>query len=153
MKKKFIGDMKTMSTIQQVYSGKLDICRDVEKLVPELQSIVFEIEDKIIPAFKTGKVRFEMKVFETIRTQERQIWLYENGYSDTLKSNHMTGRAVDFVLNRKGVWLWKGYENLYEIFGEVVTEFCPKLKWGRDFINKKGLKMYDYPHWELRKDA
>ncbi len=59
----------------------------------------------------------------------------------TLRSNHMSGRAVDFVPVKDGKLWWNASKEVWEIMGEV-GEACG-LKWGgrwKDFP--------DSPHFE-----
>lgn len=61
--------------------------------------------------------------------------------TNTLRSNHMSGRAVDFVPVKDGKLWWNAPKEVWEIMGEV-GESCG-LKWGgrwKDFP--------DSPHFE-----
>ena len=61
--------------------------------------------------------------------------------TQTLRSNHMSGRAVDFVPVKDGKLWWNAPKEVWEIMGEV-GEACG-LKWGgrwKDFP--------DSPHFE-----
>ena len=61
--------------------------------------------------------------------------------TQTLRSNHMTGRACDFVPVKNGALWWNAPKEVWEIMGEV-GEACG-LKWGgrwKDFP--------DSPHFE-----
>ena len=61
--------------------------------------------------------------------------------TNTLRSNHMSGRAVDFVPVKDGKLWWNAPKEVWEVMGEI-GEACG-LKWGgrwKDFP--------DSPHFE-----
>lgn len=81
-----------------------------EKLDAWLQAVA-----EAFPAYTAG-------VHETLRTPERQQWLWEQGRTRqgpivtwTLDSNHLHGLAADFhvALNGKAIWDPKVYERVY----------------------------------------
>lgn len=81
-----------------------------EKLDAWLQAVA-----ETFPAYTVG-------VHETLRTPERQQWLWEQGRSRpgsivtwTLDSNHLHGLAADFhvAVNGKAIWDPKVYERIY----------------------------------------
>lgn len=95
--------------------------------------------------------RLPIKVFETLRTEERQQELFDKGFSKTLQSRHLPNKlgkseAVDFVVFYSGRWSWDDKDlYIYEFFGQLVKrKFGNILRWGADFKTFK-----DYPHFEL----
>ena len=65
--------------------------RSQERLMgvePELKEVVYE-------AIKLTKIDFG--VIEGVRTEEQQKALVESGASQTMKSKHLEGRAVDLM--------------------------------------------------------
>jgi peptidoglycan L-alanyl-D-glutamate endopeptidase CwlK len=123
--------------------SKEDVNRDITLLKPEMQEMVNKIYRDII-VFN----RLPIELFEGIRTQERQQWLFDQGYSKTLNSRHFDGSAVDFVYCVDGHWSWDNYTLHYiEFLGKRVMELYPdKLVWGGSWIT-----FVDKFHFELRK--
>lgn len=74
---------------------------------------------------KARSAGFNVRVTETFRTMERQRWLYASGRSrpgpivtNTLKSSHRMGIAVDIVLinsNGSANWDVAAYQRLYRL--------------------------------------
>jgi len=121
--------------------AKEDVCSDTSLLVPEFQNIVSGIMNLVVI-----KNWMPFAIFETMRSQERQQWLFDNGYSKTLKSNHATGRAIDLVVCINGKWSWE-HIDLYKTMNQLVKE-----KFG-DKVNVGGLDFgtfKDYPHIEMK---
>lgn len=116
-----------------------------------------------------------MLVYETLRTQERQNYLYtkgrtraeldskgidfpakpnENKVTWTLRSKHLSGNAIDFVLNtRSSYWRQRGVKPtspwdtktpeallVWQQFGEIARELG--FNWGGFWAKK------DWPHVE-----
>ena len=61
--------------------------------------------------------------------------------TNTLRSNHMSGRAVDFVPVRNGALWWNAPDAVWQVMGEIGE--ANGLKWGGRW---KELK--DSPHFE-----
>lgn len=85
-------------------------------------------------------------IYETLRTVEQQRKNVTSGASQTMKSYHLVGQALDFVpVNSKGETLWNDYES--DSIKEAVS-FAKKLgfEWGGDwksFVDKPHLQ-YNY---------
>jgi peptidoglycan LD-endopeptidase CwlK len=117
----------------------------------------------------------EFVVLEGVRTPERQKQLLSQGKTQTLKSNHITGNAVDLVpkIDGKISWDWKYFYPLADIMDKAADELDIKLTWGsawngttEDWDNsKKAQEEYvrirrsagkdaflDGPHWEIPKE-
>ena len=123
--------------------SKEDIQNDVSLLVPEFQNIVSGIMNLIVV-----KNWMPFAIFETLRTQERQNWLFAQGYSKTLTSNHSTGRAIDLVVFIDGKWSWADkHIPLYKTMIVLVKDkYGDKVRCGGvDFGAFK-----DYPHIEMK---
>jgi peptidoglycan L-alanyl-D-glutamate endopeptidase CwlK len=118
-----------------------DVDNDVTHLKPELQDLVAKIKQNIIIYNN-----LPMKVFETARTPERQKWLFDNGYSKTLNSNHLTGSAVDIVYYLDGNWSWDNKIIYYFNFlgAKVKDLYGDQLTWGGEWAWK------DLAHYELK---
>jgi peptidoglycan L-alanyl-D-glutamate endopeptidase CwlK len=86
-------------------------------------------------------------VIEGLRSLERQKQLVASGASQTLKSRHLTGHAVDLVPigpNGKAAFDWPLYHKLGPAVKAAAEAEGVKLVWGGDWKNFK-----DGPHFEL----
>lgn len=59
----------------------------------------------------------------------------------TLKSKHLSGKAIDLVPVIKGKTCWNPPERVWQAMGEIGKKHG--LKWGGDWKEK------DYPHFEI----
>lgn len=115
----------------------------------------------------------DFAVNEGLRTVERQRQLYNSGASQTMKSNHLTGNAVDLVPTPSGKMNWNDWDNYYIMATAMrlaAEQLNIKVKWGgcwevingktgnpKDWVNAygdrqraKGKKPFtDGPHFEL----
>lgn len=84
--------------------------RDLSLLAPDFRR---RFEDWLREARKVADVR----VSETYRTPERQRQLVKAGLSRTMKSLHLTGKAVDIfiVVGGRAVWRHSAYKRLYQL--------------------------------------
>ncbi len=85
-------------------------------------------------------------ITEGLRTMEHQREMVRTGKSQTLKSRHLTGHAVDVVayLGANISWEWKYYEQIAAAFKQAGKELGTVIEWGGDW---KTLK--DGPHFQL----
>lgn len=86
-------------------------------------------------------------VIEGLRTIERQRQLVASGASQTLRSRHLTGHAVDIVpLDPKGQvsWDWPLYDKLSVAVKHAAASLSIPIEWGGDWRTFK-----DGPHWQL----
>ena len=96
-------------------------------------------------------------VTEGLRTIERQRELVAKGFSKTLDSKHLTGRAVDLIAagdldldgdidaqDKSLTWSPAIYGTLNVAMMQAATELGVKIRWGGSF---KG--WFDGVHWEL----
>ena len=109
--------------------------RSLDGLAPDFRDKVINIIDFL------GVHNVPLKVFETLRPPHRQKKLVDQGYSKTMKSKHISGEAVDFVVKIDGKWSWDydRYKLCYALFGTIAKHFG--VEWGGDWKSFK-----DYPH-------
>ena len=81
-------------------------------------------------AIELTKVDFG--VIYGMRTLEEQEKLVAAGKSQTMKSNHLVGRAVDLMayVDGKGVWELNVYDDLCDAMKEAAEELGTPVKWG-----------------------
>ena len=79
-----------------------------------------------------GKSKVDFGVSEGIRSVERQKELVERGASQTMKSLHITGRAVDLVvyIGSKVCWELNMYDDVAEAMREAARELHVPVRWG-----------------------
>lgn len=82
-----------------------------------------------------------------LRTEDQQRALVKAGKSRTMKSRHLTGHAVDFVVAEPGGGV--SYEHgdmaaCADIFKQAANELGVKIEWGGDWKS-----FVDTPHIEL----
>lgn len=90
----------------------------------------------------------DFAVLEGVRSQTRQEQLVKAGASQTMKSRHLTGHAVDIGAYVGGSvrWDWPLYNQLAAAMKKAAAELAIPLEWGGDW---KTLK--DGPHFQLPK--
>jgi peptidoglycan L-alanyl-D-glutamate endopeptidase CwlK len=82
-----------------------------------------------------------------LRTEEQQRAMVKAGKSKTMKSRHLTGHAVDFVVAEPGGGISYDHADMAEcakVFKQAAAEFGVKIEWGGDWKS-----FVDTPHIEL----
>lgn len=87
-------------------------------------------------------------ITEGLRTLQRQKQLVVIGASQTLKSRHLTGHAVDvvFIVDKRARWDWPLYKAFSNTVKDVAAEFGVPIVWGGDWKS-----FVDGPHFELNR--
>ena len=90
---------------------------------PELKEVVYE-------AIKVTKIDFG--VIEGLRTEEKQKQLVESGASQTMKSKHIEGRAVDLMayIGGRGSWELNVYDEIADAMKEAAVKVDVAVRWG-----------------------
>ncbi len=88
----------------------------------------------------------DFTVLEGMRTLQRQEKLYKSGASQTMKSRHLIGEAVDLGAWVDGgvEWSWPLYYKIAEAMKEAADELGVKITWGGDWVSFK-----DGPHFQV----
>ena len=88
----------------------------------------------------------DFSVLEGLRTPERQKQLVADGFSQTLKSKHLTGHAVDLgaLVNGTISWDKQHYHTIADAMKKSAEELKVNIRWGGDFKS-----FFDGPHFEL----
>lgn len=91
----------------------------------------------------------DFKITEGLRSKERQAQLVKEGKSQTLKSRHLGGFAIDFAVIIGGtvVWDFPFYRTVADAFKKASKELNVPIIWGGDWKTFK-----DGPHVELDKN-
>lgn len=72
-------------------------------------------------------------VNEGLRSQERQAELFKAGKSQTMRSKHLEGKAVDLVAYRNGKQTWddiEDYDKIAKAMKRAATELGLSVIWG-----------------------
>lgn len=88
----------------------------------------------------------DFMVIEGLRTIERQRQLVAKGASQTMRSRHLTGHAVDIAPVVGGTirWDWPLFHRLAPAVKLAAAEAGVPLEWGGDWKS-----FPDGPHWQL----
>jgi len=95
-------------------------------------------------AIKITEIDFA--VLEGVRSKTRQEHLVKAGASQTMRSRHLTGHAVDLGAYVAGSvrWDWPLYHKLAVAVKQAAAELQIQIEWGGDWTTFK-----DGPHWQL----
>ena len=76
--------------------------------------------------------RIDFGVTQGMRTIEQQKAYFEAGKSQTMKSKHLVGRAVDLMayVDGKGCWELNVYDDLCDAMKAAAEELGIAIKWG-----------------------
>ena len=96
----------------------------------KLEGVDSTLVDVVERAIELTKVDFG--VIYGMRTLEEQEKLVAAGKSQTMKSNHLIGKAVDLMayVDGKGVWELNVYDDLCDAMKEAAEELGTPVKWG-----------------------
>lgn len=85
-------------------------------------------------------------VTEGLRTLERQKQLLAAGASQTMRSRHLTGHAVDLAVKvgDEVRWDWPLYRDLAVVMKDAANQLKIPLEWGGDWKS-----LVDGPHYQL----
>ncbi len=88
----------------------------------------------------------DFSITEGLRTVERQKELVTQKKSQTMKSRHIVGQAVDIcvLIDGKANWDFENYRKVADVFKACARELGVTLTWGGDW---KTLK--DGPHFQI----
>lgn len=88
----------------------------------------------------------DFAVLEGLRTVERQRQLVKAGASQTMKSRHITGHAVDLgaIVGGQVRWDWALYYKIAAAMKQAAKELKIDIEWGGDWK-----KFKDGPHFQL----
>jgi len=76
--------------------------------------------------------KIDFGVVYGMRTEEEQEKLFAAGKSQTMKSKHLVGRAVDLMayVDGKGCWELNVYDDLCDAMKAAAEELGIAIKWG-----------------------
>tara|TARA_R110002124_G_scaffold77826_1_gene208129 strand:+ start:84 stop:536 length:453 start_codon:yes stop_codon:yes gene_type:complete len=90
-----------------------------------------------------GLTKVDFGVTFGLRTLEQQKELYDSGRSQTMKSKHLDGRAVDLVayFGSDVSWELNVYDDICDAMAEAARRHTLALKWGAAW-SEGDIRMY-----------
>lgn len=115
-----------------------------QKSRDKLEGVDIRLVRLVEQAIKETTIDFT--VLEGLRTPERQKQLVNDGFSQTLKSKHLTGHAVDLgaIVDGKLSWDKQYYPEIAKAMKKAAADQKVNIRWGGEFKS-----FYDGPHFEL----
>ena len=106
------------------------------------------VNPKLVEIVKLAitKSPLDFSVSEGLRTVERQKELVAQKKSQTMKSRHIVGEAVDIcvLIDGKANWDFENYRKVADVFKECAKELGVKITWGGEWVTLK-----DGPHFQI----
>ena len=101
-----------------------------QRSLDKLEGVDSDLVAVVKRAIELTKVDFG--VIYGMRTEEEQKKLVAAGKSQTMKSNHLIGKAVDLMayVDGKGVWELNVYDDLCDAMKAAAEELGTSVKWG-----------------------
>ena len=101
-----------------------------ERSIRKLEGVEKDLVNVVLEAIKLTKVDFG--VTYGLRTLEEQKELYASGRSQTMKSKHLEGRAVDLVayFGSNVSWELNVYDDICDAMAEAARRHTVAIKWG-----------------------
>jgi len=92
----------------------------------------------------------DFTVLEGVRSIARQEQLVKSGASQTMRSRHITGHAVDLGAYVAGQvrWDWPLYHKLADTMKKAAAECNVPIEWGGDWTSFKDGPHFQLPHKE-----
>lgn len=101
-----------------------------KRSLKNLEGVTPLLVDTVKIAITLSKVDFV--VIEGLRTIERQRELVARGASQTLKSKHIEGKAVDLMayIKDRGSWELNLYDDIADAMKAAAKQTGAKMRWG-----------------------
>ena len=101
-----------------------------DRSMGRLEGIEPELVGVVTRAIELTKVDFGVTC--GLRSKEEQRKLVESGASQTMKSKHLEGRAVDVVayIGSRITWEINVYDDIADAFKEAADELDVGIRWG-----------------------
>lgn len=110
------------------------------------------VNDDLVRVVKIAITRspLDFSITEGLRTVERQRGLVAQKKSQTMKSRHVIGEAVDIciLIDGKANWDFENYRKVADVFKTCAKELDVTITWGGDWVSFK-----DGPHFQIEKQG
>lgn len=115
-----------------------------QKSLDRLSGVHQDLVDVVKRAIEITECDFT--VLEGVRSVARQEQLFKAGASQTMKSRHITGHAVDLgaMINGSVRWDWPLYDKIALAMKAAAIEKQVAIEWGGSWKTFK-----DGPHFQL----
>ena len=115
-----------------------------KKSLDRLSGVHQDLVEVVKRAIEITEVDFA--VLEGVRSKTRQEQLVKAGASQTMRSRHLTGHAVDLGAYVGGQvrWDWPLYYKIADAIKKAAAELNVSIEWGGDWKTFK-----DGPHFQL----
>ena len=112
-----------------------------ERSLRKLEGVEKDLVNVVLEAIKLTKVDFG--VTYGLRSLEEQQKLFDSGRSQTMKSKHLDGRAVDVVayFGSDISWELNVYDDICDAFAEAARRISIPVKWGAAW-SEGDIRMY-----------
>lgn len=110
-----------------------------ERSLKALSTTHADMQRVIKRAIQISPVDFS--IIEGLRTREKQAEYVRKGASQTMKSSHLTGSAVDIVPFVNGRLDWDNWDNIYAMTAAVqkaAEELGVNIRWGGAWVRING---------------
>src|SRR5882672_8648104 len=116
-------------------------------LNPKSNELLTQVHPDLAKVVRATATTFPgvFQVTEALRSIERQKELVAKGKSQTMKSRHLTGHAVDLTLFVDGKPTWKNPHDYTDLSNHILArakEFGVHVRWGGDF-DEDGIPAYE----------
>lgn len=106
------------------------------------------VDEKLVDVIETSLMEspYDFGITEGLRTIEKQKEYVKAGKSQTMKSYHLRGKAVDIVVYKDGKVTWdlKYYKEVADIIKSVAKSKGVRITWGGDWKT-----LVDGPHFQI----
>lgn len=113
-----------------------------DRSMGRLEGVEPELVGVVTRAIELTKVDFGVTC--GLRSKEEQRKLVESGASQTMKSKHLEGRAVDVVayIGPRITWELNVYDDIADAFKQAADEMDVGIRWGAAW------NIYDLRGWD-----
>lgn len=106
------------------------------------------VDEKLVDVIETSLMEspYDFGITEGLRTIEKQKEYVKAGKSQTMKSYHLRGKAVDIVVYKDGKITWdlKYYKEVADVIKSVAKSKGVRVTWGGDWKT-----LVDGPHFQI----
>ena len=106
------------------------------------------VDEKLVDIIETSLMEspYDFGITEGLRTIEKQKEYVKAGKSQTMKSYHLRGKAVDIVIYKDGKVTWdlKYYKEVADVIKSVAKSKGVRITWGGDWKT-----LVDGPHFQI----
>ena len=106
------------------------------------------VDEKLVDVIEASLVEspYDFGITEGLRTIEKQKEYVKAGKSQTMKSYHLRGKAVDIVVYKDGKVTWdlKYYKEVADVIKSIAKSKGVRITWGGDWKT-----LVDGPHFQI----